>query len=234
MRTVYVIFLWAICFFAAHGAHAHALWLETSQTGKQGKAQQVRIYYGEPSDGVVDKVTDWWSDVGSFTLWLYLPDGTRQQLPVEAQADHYSATFVPAQAGLYTLRIDKPVTETFDGHQYQFNSTALVSVGKDTGSGHTLLGEEFRLFADVASPKKTGTSIEVLATLDGQPVAKQEVTVFSPNGWSKTFHTDDNGRFAFVPDRKGDYLVEALHSSAVENGAIKHLHRISTGHITVN
>ncbi len=234
MKTVYVIFLWAISFLVTYDVQAHALWLETNPVGKSGKSQQVRVYYGEPSEGVVDNVSEWWSDVGAFTLWLYLPDGTRQQLPVQAQADHYAATFVPEQAGLYALRVDKPVKETFDGHQYQFNCTALVVVGKDPANEHAALGEEFRLFPDAAGQKTVGKSIGVLATVDGKPVAELEVTVFSPNGWSKTFHTDDKGVFVFVPDRKGQYLVEAMNSTDVDNGDVKHIHRISTWSVTIN
>jgi len=234
MRTVYAIFFWAACLFAANHVQAHALWIETAPVGKSGKAHQVRIYYGEPAEGILEKVGDWWSDVGSFTLVLQLPDGSSQQLTATAAADHYTATLTPAVEGLYTLSIVKPVKETFDGHKYQFNSTAFVKVGKAAVTTATGASEDFRVFAEAFDTAALGKPVTVNARLNGQPLKELEITVFSPNGWSKTFHSDENGVISFVPDRKGHYLVEAVYSADVEGQDFKHLHRISTWSLTIN
>ena len=230
---MHVIIVCIVCLFTFNRAAAHALWIETAPIGKSGKAQQVRIYYGEPAEGVLENVTDWWSDVGSFVLMLHLPDGSSRQLTTTARADHYVSSFTPAADGIYTLSITKPVKETFDGHKYQFNGTAFVKIGRAAESTIGSIGE-FRLNSAFFDTKALGKTIPVNAQLDAQPLKELEVTVFSPNGWSKTFHTDDNGLISFVPDRKGHYLVEALYSIEVEGGDHKHLHRIATWSIQID
>lgn len=235
MKKSHAIILCIVGFFISNRAQAHALWIETAPIGKSGKAQQVHVYYGEPAESKLEKIADWWSDVGSFALWLHLPDGSSQQLVVTAQSDHYTATFTPVAAGNYTLSVIQPVKETFDGHKYQFNATAVVAVGRTVLERASAgLEKDFRVFTADTAVKKVGKPIQVSAQLDGKPLKELEVTVFSPNGWSKTFHTDEQGILSFTPDRKGPYLVEALYSTEVNGEDYKHLHHIATWTITLN
>lgn len=227
MKTTHVIVVCMVCLFSISSARAHALWIDTAPTGKPGEAHQVRIYYGEPAEGLLEDVADWWSDVGSFVLTLHLPDGSSRELAVTAKADHYVSTFTPGGNGVHRLSITKPVAETFDGHKYQFNGTAFVHVGKET-SQTVALSSDFRLLARSSGSTAIGKAISVDVRLDGEPLTDAEVIVFSPNGWQKTFRTDDKGSISFVPDRPGHYLAEALHSVDVANADHKHLHRIAT------
>ncbi len=227
MKIKHVIVVCMVCLFSFSEAWAHALWIDTAPIGNAGDAHQVRIYYGEPSEGVVERVADWWSDVGSFVLTLHLPDGSSKELAVTAKSDHYVAAFTPQGDGIYTLSITKPVAQTFDGHKYQFNGTAFVRVGSKATQTAGATGD-FRLTARSSGAETIGKAIAVDAQLDNQPLTDLEVTVFSPNGWQKTFRTDDKGTISFVPDRPGHYLVEALHSVDVANADHKNLHRIAT------
>ncbi len=233
MKTTHVIILCILCLFTFNRASAHALWIETAPIGKSGKSQQVRIYYGEPAEGILEKVADWWSDVGSFALILHLPDGSSEQLTTTAQSDHYVTTFAPAMDGVYTLSIVQPVKETFDGHKYQFNSTVFVKVGKADSPATGDIGD-FRVISSFLDTKAIGKSVPVKVQVDAQPINELEVTVFSPNGWSKTFQTDEKGLISFVPDRKGAYLVEALYSVDVTGEEHKHLHRIATWSLKID
>lgn len=184
MKTIHLFIVCMLCLFPLSRAWAHALWIATDPTGKPGQAHEVRIYYGEPAEGVVENVSDWWSDVGSFVLTLHLPDGSSKALAVTAKSDHYAATFTPEGSGVYALSIAKPVAETFDGHKYQFNSAAFVNVGKDTEWTGSIDGD-FRLFARPFDERTAGNAIPLDVQLDGRPLADLEVTVFSPNGWQK-------------------------------------------------
>lgn len=234
MRTKHVIVVCTIvCLFSFSRAWAHALWIETAPIGKSGNAHEVRIYYGEPSEGVLEDVADWWSDVASFDLTLHLPDGSSKPLAVTAKSDHYLATFTPEGDGLYALRVTKPVAETFDGHKYQFNSAAFVHVGAKPAQRTKHMGD-FCLLARSSGMEAIGKAIAVDARLEGEPLADLEVTVFSPNGWEKTFRTDGKGAISFVPDRPGHYLVEALYSIDVVNADHKHLHRIATWSVNID
>lgn len=233
MKTTHVIIVCIVCLFTFSRASAHALWIETAPTGKSGEAHQVRIYYGEPAEGMLEQVADWWSDVSSFTLMLHLPDGSSQELVVTEQSDHYVSAFIPVEDGIYTLSVVKPVAETFDGHKYQFNSTAFVDVGADAERPIGNIAD-FHLLAGVVETGAIGKAIAIDAQLDGQPLNELEVTVFSPNGWHKTFRTDGKGSISFVPDRPGHYLVEAVHSVEVMNADHKHLHRIATWSLKID
>ncbi|WP_257659053.1 DUF4198 domain-containing protein [Parapedobacter lycopersici] len=233
MKTIYVMLIWAGSLCTALQVQAHALWIETSSTGQRGAAHEVRIYYGEPAAATPDKTTAWWSDVGTFVLQLHLPDGSSRTLTATPEADYYIATFTPETGGAYTLSIAKPVAETFEGHKYQFNGTAVVTVGNTLDVAEGVMAD-FRVFTDPSGEPQVNLPVDVHARLDGKPVEELEVTVFSPNGWSKTFQTDGNGSFSFVPDRKGTYLVEALHSAEVTGDGFEHLHRISTYHMFID
>lgn len=227
MKAKHVIVVCIVCLFSFSTAWAHALWIDTSPIGKSGNVHHVRIYYGEPSEGVLENVEDWWSDVGSFVLTLHLPDGSTKPLAVTAKDNHYGAAFTPEGNGVYALSITKPVAETFDGHKYQFNGAAFVHVGVKAAQTVGAVGD-FRLLARSVGKETVGKAISIDAQLDNQPLADLEVTVFSPNGWQKTFRTDKNGAISFVPDRPGHYLAEALHSVDVTDADHKHLHRIAT------
>lgn|SRR5690606_7523784 len=233
MRVILANLFLAVCLFTAYDVQAHALWITTKPAGIKGHPHEVRIYYGEPSVGTVDPVSEWWSDVNAFELVLQLPDGSSQRLATTPGTDHFSASFTPKADGDYVLRIEHPVRETFDGHKYQFNSMALVSVGNGNGGAERRGLTEFHVLPGTSGEGTVGHGLTVYAMLNGKPVAEQEITVFSPNGWSKTFKTDEKGEVSFVPDREGLYVVEAIHSADVEGKDHKHLHRIATWSLTL-
>lgn len=233
MKTIYsTLVLYGCLFVTGETVQAHALWIETHSTGTPGKPHEVRIYYGEPAESVRERVSDWWSDVGAFTLFLYGPEGRAQVLPVTAGDDHYAALFIPDREGTYVLCIAQPVSETFDRHKYQFNSLVPVQIGHPQGKLHSL-SDAFWVVARSTGRAISGTPVQVTVQLDGKPVEKLEIKVFSPNGWSKTFVTDTAGSVTFVPDRPGHYLVEAIHRADVTGDTFDHLHRIATSSLTV-
>lgn len=46
-------------------------------------------------------------------------------------------------------------------------------------------------------------------SFQGKPLAKQEVTIFAPNRWSKTYYTNEQGQFTVETPWKGQYVIEA-------------------------
>ena len=44
---------------------------------------------------------------------------------------------------------------------------------------------------------------------DGKPLSGQEVVVFAPNRWSKTYYTNDQGQFSVETPWTGLYVIEA-------------------------
>lgn len=213
---------------------AHALWIETKPAGKAGKAHAVNVFYGEPAAGVPDKVADWWSDVSSFTLWLIKADGSREQLKVTRQDDHFSAVFTPSGEGLYTLSISHNVAEIAGGTQYQFNATAMVRVGEAKGlAEYAKESNELYLFADPAGEYRKGRELQVSCHSQEGPSAEAYITAFAPSGWSKSFQADASGKGSFVPEWTGTYLLEAGKGEEVSGKSFKNVYRIATLQVEV-
>lgn len=213
---------------------AHALWIETSPEGKSGSEHTVKVFYGEPSAGVPDKIEAWWSDVASFTLWLVKPDGSKQQLEVSAQGDHFAAIFTPSAEGLYTLSISHNVAEIDGGTQYQFNATAMVRIGDATTSSDYAAGvSELYLYVDPAAKLRTGKDLAVSAHSQEGAAGEAYITAFAPSGWSRSFQADASGKGSFVPEWAGTYLLEAGKGEEVTGKPYKNIYRVATLQIAV-
>ena len=50
---------------------------------------------------------------------------------------------------------------------------------------------------------------QFIVIFDGKPLAGQEVVVFAPNRWSKTYYTNDKGQFSVETPWTGLYVIEA-------------------------
>ncbi|WP_158640484.1 DUF4198 domain-containing protein [Anseongella ginsenosidimutans] len=213
---------------------AHALWIESNSSGKSGKEHTVKVFYGEPAAGVPDKIEDWWSDVSSFTLWLVKPDGSKEQLKVSNQGDHFSAAFTPSADGLYTLSVSHNVAEISGGTLYQFNATALVRVGDALASSDYASGtNELYLYADPAAKSGKGKTLSVSCHSPEGPVAEAYVTAFAPSGWSKSFQADASGKGSFTPEWTGTYLIEAGKGDEVTGKPYENIYRIATLQVAV-
>lgn len=208
---------------------AHALWIETNPTGKPGKEQHVKVFYGEPASGIPDQVTDWWSNVNQFELWLIKPDGTKEQLTLDSRDDHFAASFTPSGAGLYTLSISHDVAELAGGTQYQFNATAIVRVGNASANpDYAAAGAELYLYANPASTFRKGRELAVSCHGPEGPSAEAYLTAFAPSGRSKSFQADASGKGSFVPEWTGTYLIEAGKGEEVTGKPYETIYRITT------
>ncbi|MBD2753022.1 DUF4198 domain-containing protein [Spirosoma validum] len=192
--------------------YAHALWLETNPTGKLGQKQTVRIVYSEPGDKP-EKVADWYSDVKSFELWLISPDKQRTKLTTLAGDDAYTAEFTPAKEGIYTLLIGHSAKDLGGTTKYQFNASALVTVGTShTGNSPVVNSNELTVFTDASKTYKANQPVNLSSLFKSKPAEKIQLTVYSPSGWSKQIHTNAEGVAEFTPLWPGRYLIEASKS----------------------
>src|SRR3546814_66056 len=214
---------------------AHALWIEAHPEGKSGKAHTVKVFYGEPSADTPDKIADWWSDVASFSLWLIKPDGSKEQLKTTAQGDHFAATFTPSGDGVYSLSVSHNVAEISGGTLYQFNATALVTVGKggDVSPEYAAGSNELYLFAEPSASLRTGRELAVSALQSDGPAAESYISAFAPTGWAKSFQADASGKGSFVPEWKGVYLLEAGKGEEVTGKDYENVYRIATLRVAV-
>ncbi|QDH80539.1 DUF4198 domain-containing protein [Echinicola soli] len=210
MKTKFSI-LFALAIFANLGlATAHALWIETAVDGKKGKEQQVKIFYGEYGEGVIEKVDDWYSDVKEFELWLIDPQGNKTLLETSPSSDHFNASFTPSMDGVYRLQIGHSAKDLGGEYIYQFNTASQVWVGKAKET--SVEGPKTDLALVMTSPDKGGLKNPLHFKVLFKGEAKEGVTVAvdGPTGWSKEYTTDTNGEIVVETPWKGQYIVEAV------------------------
>ncbi|MBO0329126.1 DUF4198 domain-containing protein [[Muricauda] lutisoli] len=190
---------------------AHYLWIETNGTGHLGQVQEVRVHYGEYTYGVIEKVGgEAFPLVSEFTLWVIGPDGTKTKLSTIAKEDHYLASFIPSQRGVYTIAVNNSEIDVIDYTQYDFgifkthyHSTAKVQVGTD-GDTKTMNPDGIV----VKQLENDGEEIRLQVLYKGEPIAKNELKVYVSDLWSKTLYTDDNGEVSFALPWDTKYIVE--------------------------
>ncbi|MCE7066625.1 DUF4198 domain-containing protein [Dyadobacter sp. CY326] len=214
LKKLILIGLFAIC--GAANAFAHALWIETSTTGKAGQKQSVKIIYSEPDDKP-EKLADWYSDVKEFELWLTGPDKQKVKIPVTAGEDHFTAEFTPQKDGVYSLSISKSAKDLGGSTIYQFNAGAIVKVGNSlTGNDAAHNGNEISVFTDAAKDFKANKPLQMTTLLKGKPADKLQVSIASPTGWNRNVSSNASGVAEFTPIWAGTYKLEASATEKTE------------------
>lgn len=208
MKRLLTSLLFTCLIFNAWG---HALWIQTSPTGEQGKKQTVRIIYSEPGE-TPEKVGDWYSDVKAFELWLISPDGQKTKLPVTPATDYYTAEFVPQQAGVYTLAVGHAAKDLGGTTKYQFNATAAVTVGQVKSVAVASPNELNVAVTQPDNSYKVGQAVKLAGVFKAKPSEKLQVAVHSPSGWNRTIETNADGQAEFTPLWPGTYYIEASKS----------------------
>jgi len=204
-----ILLIISLFFIHTSGLLAHALWIETSTVGKAGQKQAIKIVYAEPNDKP-EKIADWYSDVPEFTLWLTGPDKQKVKLPTKAESDHFTAAFTPEKDGVYTLSISHTARELGGKTKYQFNASAIVSVGKSlAGNDPSLNTNDISVYADAGQVIKLNKPFQLTGIFKEKPSENLSVAVHSPSGWNKALSTNGQGVTEFTPIWPGKYSIEA-------------------------
>jgi hypothetical protein len=197
----------------------HALWIETSPTGKKGQPQEVRVFWGEYADKDISPVDKWWSDTKSYTLTLITPDKKEIKLTSAPGSDHYKAVFTPESDGVYTVLLQHSVKDVYNGSRLDYHSSAAVVVGKsNTGHDATANKNPISIYSIAKGTYKVNEAITLQALLDKLPAGNKEVEVFAPNGWGKKLWTDSTGSAKFTPIWPGRYFVEVASTDEKKSG----------------
>nr|WP_068888700.1 nickel transport complex protein, NikM subunit, transmembrane [Pedobacter panaciterrae] len=207
MKKITFLALTLLLSFVTTSIFAHALWIETSVSGKIGQKQSVKVFYGEYVANERDNVDKWYSDVKEFSLWLIGPDQKKTQLTLTPGENHFEGTFTPDQNGAYTVVVSHEAKELGGTTKYHFLSSADVIVGKALPAA-VQNPNALKLHVDGALAAKVNKPLQLKAFLNDAAVKGKTVSVFSPNGWAKELTTDDNGAAEFTPLWKGRYVVE--------------------------
>lgn len=183
------IFLILLLLFAAN-AHAHFVWLE-----RDGEAS-ARAYFGEWHRDVREKSGGGLDRIKSPEAWL----GSRKKaLKLERREDHIEilakgpGDVVLAETGLAPREDRKSGGKT--------RTVFLAKAGRE--------GTAPRLDLDLV-PLAQGSNTFTLYWRS-KPLAKNQVTVFGPPKWEKSFRTDEQGQVKLETPWAGHYVVEVEH-----------------------
>jgi uncharacterized GH25 family protein len=188
---------------------AHALWIETSTNGKIGASHNVKVFYGEYVTNERDSVAKWYSDVKDFSLWLTAPGKEKIKLKTTPGTNFYSASFIPESDGVYVLTVVHEAKELGGTTKYEFSSLATVAVGKVSAVNASSISNPLHASVTDAKVYKSNAPVKIKAVLNGKALAGKNVSVLSPEGWSKEYKTDENGMIEFSPIWPGRYVLEA-------------------------
>ncbi|TWF35361.1 hypothetical protein FHW36_109151 [Chitinophaga polysaccharea] len=208
------LLLSVILFFCVLSVRAHAIWIETSTTGKTGQSQEVNVFFGEYADNERDSVQHWFSNMKEFTLYLVTPDGKKEKLPCVPEGNHFKAVFTPAAAGAHTLLIDHTVADLYSGSKIHYYALGLVKVnGSLQGVDHLKTATDLGLVANHAQKHKTNQPENIQLHYKQQPLPTGlQLAIQSPAGWTKKYEAGKQGTVAFTPVWAGRYLLEGTYT----------------------
>lgn len=205
----------SIVLFACTKSFAHYLWIETKAKGKTGKSQEVKVYFGEYTYGVHEKVNEEaFQKVANFTLWAVDAQGVKTALKTSPKENYYLAEFTPKTKGTYTLILDNNNIDVIDYTKYDFgifkthyHSIAKVQVGKNKTATSTLNSEGITV---KEVPTETG-KIKLQVLYKNKVLAKNKVDIYVSDLWSKSLTTDEQGFVSFKLPWKTQYVIETTY-----------------------
>ncbi len=194
--------------------HAHAIWIETSATGKTGKSQNVRVYFGEYSENERDSAGHWFSDLGQFKLWVTAPDGTKTELLTKPDGNAFSVNYIPKTKGVHVLSIDHLVGDVYYESLIHYYALASVVVNEDAVTGSENLSKATGFAVELALEKssKVGEQVEVDLFYNQKAPVEATFSVQPPLGWTKEFELNEKGHTVFKPYLEGKYMLEGIYT----------------------
>lgn len=207
------IFLTSVVFFLALSSSlAHFLWVETNPNGEVGQKQEIKVYFGEFTYGVIEKTQgDAFTKMKNFTLWVVDASGKKTKLETSPKEDYYSASFTPKKKGVFTIILDNDEIEVIDYTKYDFgifkthyHAIAKIKVGKATGS--TVADNHEGITIKDVSTDMGKAKLQVM--YKNKALSEAEVVVFVADQWSKKLQTDESGMVQFDFPWNTNYVIE--------------------------
>lgn len=191
---------------------AHYLWIETNPTGILNQEQEIRVYFGEYTYGLIEKVNgEAFPKVKGFTLWVVDEKGNKTELQVKATENYYLAKFTPKSDGTYTVLLNNNSIDVIDYTKYDFgifkthyHSVTKIQVGKNIKE--TVTQNDSGITVKNISTSVNEVKLQVLYKNEVLP--KNEVKIYMPDLWSKTLETDKDGIISFKLPWSTKYIVE--------------------------
>jgi len=217
-----ILFIAFLLLFTS-SSFAHFLWIETNATGKLNQKQEVKIFFGEYTYGISEKVgEEAFNKVQKFTVWAVAPNGEKTKLEVTAGDLFYKTSFVPKSNGTYTIVLNNNEIDVIDYTQYNFgifkthyHCVAKVEVGGKTTETAALNPDGISIVDVTKKELKVDDEVTLKILYKNEPLKDKEVDIFLKGKFSQKATTDANGLIKFTLPFKAKYIVEATHKEEV-------------------
>lgn len=216
MKTVFILLF---SLLVTTQAQAHYMWVETASQGQIGEQQEVKVYFGEYTYGVVEQVgSEAFNNMQNFTLYAVSPSGEKTILNTTSQEDHYLAYYTPDSEGTYTFYLDNNEIEVIDYTQYDFgifkthyHAVAKMQVGgaKQQSSINNPTG------ITVKSLPTDNNKMKLQVFYKGEPLAETEAVVYVKELWNKKLITDQEGFIETNLPWDTKYIVEITYKEEI-------------------
>lgn len=198
--------------FAAPAVQAHEVWIERDGTGP------ARIYLGEPAEVLPENGDPEFHHLKAPKL-----------LPTSTAALTRKAGYLEVAVPAGDVRAhDDTVFEPWGDEGKKEGVAYYARAGRSEARAVMPL--------EIAPVSAGGDRFHLVR--DGKPVADAEITVISPDKWTKSVKTDAQGSFALPTRDKGRYLLTASQKDEAGGdttlGKVAVLHRIATTSFTID
>lgn len=220
MKKFFLLFTFLVL---STNSFAHYLWVETNATGKLNQKQEVKIFFGEYTYGLTEKVgEEAFNKVKKFTVWAVAPNGEKTKLNVEAGDLFYKTSFTPKVNGTYTIVVNNNEIDVVDYTQYDFgifkthyHCLAKVDVGNKANDTAAVNPDGITI-VDVSKKEHLENGEVTLKILyKGETVKEKEVDLFVKDLWTKKVKTDANGLVKFNLPFNTKYIIEVTDKEQV-------------------
>ena len=200
-----ILSIFSLLVLGLSSVFAHAIWIETASSGQKGQTQEIKIYFGEFATDDISSASDWFSDLSQFELKWVKPDGSSTVIPHKANGNHFLASFTPESEGANKLVLQKTASDISYGYRLDYMASAKVQIGEEA------LQANRQLPVAIEATTKNGSVGKALLLKHEKDISlqgEQEITVVSPNSWTKRLYPDEKGQISFTPLWPGKYLIE--------------------------
>ena len=173
-------------------AFAHALWIEKNQKG------ELVARFGEYGEGLREKSGGKLDEITHFEAWTPGAEGKSAVLTPQKIENGFE---LGTQGSAWVQDVKLPVKDM---------SKYKLGIAKP---------HLYARFAGAVGTAKPETRLDILLTGDAQaqvffdqaPLAKEKAEWIAPNGWSKSFKTDEQGKVKLDLPWAGLYVLEVTH-----------------------
>ncbi|REG98421.1 hypothetical protein [Flavobacterium aquicola] len=195
-----------VLLLAPMAVNAHNIWLEVKGSGKINDKVQVQLYFGEygqeaPEKGAkLDRLKD-------IKIFLIDASGTKSEIAMAQTETHWQGSFDAKTAGTYQIIGINDQGEVRDMSKKHLGFARSISYLKAVYTVKTPEAKEYAVHPLDLTAQKQNDSYLLTAFKDKKQQGALNITIINPEGWVKTVETNEKGQAAFVPNKKGLYLI---------------------------